>query len=847
MECLSRLVGFCSSVATPTSPAAAFEEAPARCPSPGRSGLGAPAPIPPGGAPTEVVRADGRVRRAISLTLAWLCAIAGLASLAAPAALANESCPNEASRQGPSVNLPECRVYEQVTPVNKGDTFDIFASSGQAGLSPASGNAAFVAEGGEAVLLHARASFGPQAPVLEAAYLFSREADGWKTGILSQPIDEPQYSYESIWDPSDLSAIGFTSLSGTFDELLNGEASKFAETQLVGPVGGPYHKLFSVSGFNRFNFEEKVELAGGSEDLSRVVLESTDHSLAPGASSQASGSMALYETTGGECNADETSACKLIDVNEKGEAMPCGASIGKGQSEQGDGGYSAVSNDGSKIFFTAPEPEVREFQRPVATGPGCWKKPAGGLLFLENPPRPQENPPQLYMREDGMRTVKISKPEEGVQVGTVETPELPAVFVGASIDGSKVFFMTRMQLTKGAVGHYAELYEYETDSGTLKLISGGETGTAVGRVENVDAIPADGSAVYFSALGKLTKEAGEYEYGGVTSGGPYSPINLYRYDTVTGTTTFIATLNQYDYPEPLSAGETINEHWYELEFGLTGTVHPNLDSRKVWYTTADGQFLLFGSVVPLTGFDNQGHCGERLGEGPGGIFPCIELFRYDANAAEHKEPSIVCISCAGGTPVDDASFTRTGVSGPATGTPRPISENGEDVFFDDASALVPQATPGKVHVYEWHDGVISLISSPNDTGNAFFLGSSREGRDVILETHAELAPADTDQAGDIYDARVDGGFAGLTPPQCTGTGCQGVPAAPPIFATPASVTFEGVGNFAPGSEESGPPPPRESNVKATRCKHGYVKSRGRCVKRRVKKVRRARRPRKGRK
>jgi hypothetical protein len=48
----------------------------------------------------------------------------------------------------------------------------------------------------------------------------------------------------------------------------------------------------------------------------------------------------------------------------------------------------------------------------------------------------------------------------------------------------------------------------------------------------------------------------------------------------------------------------------------------------------------------------------------------------------------------------------------------------------------------------------------------------------------------------LYDVRVNGGF----PQQslaCTGTGCQGVPPAPPAFATPSSATFSGTGNFAP--------------------------------------------------
>ena len=43
---------------------------------------------------------------------------ARLAALA-PAAFGEEVCPNAAFRSGPSANLPDCRAYEQVTPVEK--------------------------------------------------------------------------------------------------------------------------------------------------------------------------------------------------------------------------------------------------------------------------------------------------------------------------------------------------------------------------------------------------------------------------------------------------------------------------------------------------------------------------------------------------------------------------------------------------------------------------------------------------------------------------------------------------------------------------------------------------------
>ncbi len=266
-------------------------------------------------------------------------------------------------------------------------------------------------------------------------------------------------------------------------------------------------------------------------------------------------------------------------------------------------------------------------------------------------------------------------------------------------------------------------------------------------------------------------------------------MNLYGYDTVTGVTTYITTLNKDDYPGQFGGGS----NWYTSEMGGSGTEHEGVTYTKEWYTTADGQFLVFGTVLPLTGFDNVHAPGVTCPNnynGEGAPERCFELYRYDAATDQ-----VVCVSCAGGAPIDGAYFARIGFESPASGPPRPISENGEDVFFESANALVPQAIPGRVHVYEWHDGTISLISSPDDPGNAIFLGSSAEGIDVFFVTHAQLSAQDTDQAADIYDARVEGGFPEVHAPSCTGTGCQGVPAAPPIFATPASVTFEGVGNF----------------------------------------------------
>ena len=72
----------------------------------------------------------------------------------------------------------------------------------------------------------------------------------------------------------------------------------------------------------------------------------------------------------------------------------------------------------------------------------------------------------------------------------------------------------------------------------------------------------------------------------------------------------------------------------------------------------------------------------------------------------------------------------------------------------------------------------------------------------------------------------------MTPPLCTGTGCQGPPEPAPTFATPSSVTFNGPGNF---------PPPVAVTVrpKVAKCKKGDVKKKGKCVRKAKAKKKRA--------
>ncbi len=696
-----------------------------------------------------------------------------------------------------SPGLPDGRSYELVTPANKGDAEDMFehiALNGEA-ENLDRGNAS---EDGEHFLLVTSAAFGPFPASGDGAYRFSRGEGGWSyQSVVSSSLGN-QTIGELVFDPVDFSVVG----AGDDVTTLEG----VQPLVLVGPPGGPYATAASgPEGESSGLVPVEPEPVGASQGLSRVIVSDEAHDLSLCESAQEGVDKELDQGSGGLYEWSSARGClSLVDVQSSsggGKLISrCGAGLGLGDSgglaSAGDT-HGAVSADGSKVFFTAPDPgyEGREL-----TGSGCWR---GGTVYA----------PQLYMRLNGKTTVEISKPEGG------GGPEYPTMYVGASENGSKVFFLTKTELTAEAVKlglHDLELYEYDTETEApegerLVRVSRGDlaSGPVEGKALDVPAVSADGSAVYFNAQAELT---------------PGHQGGLYRYDTVTGETQYVAQPQGYPAvsgPGSAEHGEDPLGRWYEHE--TQGTV-AGLDVEAPYYTTRDGGFLLFGA------------------------------YRYDA-----ADGSVVCVMCNpdGSGPIPDASFHRSHPLSvdPAGGPQRGMSEDGQYVFFDTAESLVPRDTNGKLDVYEWHEregsasheGTISLIGSGTDTANSYFLDSSAyeyktpstgpecphdpghrcvvEGGNVFFGSHANLVPTvDTASEGNLYDARICEPEDPCIPPpagppvQCEGSTCQNPPVEP-IDATPTSLAFIGPSN----------------PTQAAKCKKPKKLSHGKCVKQKAKK------------
>jgi hypothetical protein len=675
--------------------------------------------------------------------------------------------------------LPDHRAYELVTPAHREGGSDMFAQPEANGTFKNNLSVGTPSESGDGFLLEAFSLFGPFPGAVQASYVFQRDlAKGeWTYTALAEPALGSQSPTRVVFDPADLSRVGVNDSVGSWF----GEAGERAYS-LLGPPGGPYTTLHvdpatHLPPGQRFQPVE-TQIVGGSHDLRRVVLQSPSNSACPGPediAAKITHGEVLCESSGGEL--------QLVNVNDESEPVsPCGAKLG---SPVQGGSHQAVSADGSKVLFVAPDPLAYE------QGPGCWNR-----LKEEKGAKPLD-PPQLYARIDATSTLEISVPEEGVEEEKHAPVLYPTEFVGASEDGSRVFFATETWLTENhPAGHDLELYEWRAEgaagaggacaqpAGCLTRASLAATGATEGaQLFGVKAVAAEGSAVYFLAFGALAEGAPKLAVEGRDSS---APVNLYRYQPASATapaqTSYVAT----------TSTNVSSQDLCTFELGVAPCDQEN------WYTTPDGRYLLFFSEDTLSANAQVGGvCQVPGSQGQPGV--CGALYRYDARAAQAHEQPIVCVSCdpGGGVPTGDAEFTRSAGFASKSG-PRAMSDDGSYAFFDTPTPLVPQATNHTLDTYEWHNGAISLLSSGSEPGASYFLGYSPyeytpagsktrvkvEGGNVFIGTHDKLVPQDTNSVGNIYDARVcEPESPCIKPPagetaQCLGDTCQTPPAAP---------------------------------------------------------------------
>ncbi len=686
---------------------------------------------------------------------------AGIWLASAPAAPASAGpCPNAQFRSGPSEHLPDCRAYEQVSPVEKAgaDAVDVEP------LFPAQASSCGSGEQCSVVYMNTAAFGGAQGNEFPNAYLATRSSGGWQTTPLTPPTLQAPTSGKAKVAYAFSADLSQTVLRVPFQQLTEGAPTGVYNLFVRQPGGG--YSLVTASApaaapqpgcGGCFEKEDVPSFAGASGDFSHVIFEANDSLLqgAPGG-----GVENLYETV--------AEHVRLVGILPDGVIPPRGATAGSGLSavEQHAGELShAISQDGSHVLFEA------------AADAG--------------PPDPaQDGMTELYDHIDGSSTVEVSAPAPGAEPAKCETQDKlcdagSAQFWAASEDGSVVYFTSKAALTKesntgpeetsGEEDPGNDLYRYDIETGTLTDLTVDAKDPNGASVLGVVGSSEDGSYVYFVADGNLGGEA--------VSGQP----NLYVWHgtaEAAGAVKFIATLGAPDEEEErnielMRAGPAFAYNSDVADW----TGHP-VESQA--YVTPDGRHLAFMSIKPLTGYDNE---DRATGEAD------HEVFEYSAETGQ-----LACASCdASARPLGSAFIGANLTERVSTAfhQPRTLSDDGSRLFFSSPDPLVPGLSGGSARVFEYEQGTVHLISGSGSGDDVMFLDASASGNDVFFASREQLAPTDTDELVDVYDARVDGGLPAPAAPtlQCQSGLCREAP-NPPSFLAPLSASFTGLGNLA---------------------------------------------------
>jgi len=331
-----------------------------------------------------------------------------------------DPCPNDAVRGGPSATLPDCRAYELVSPLAKGNT-DIgllregrFTELNQAAPS------------GDRFTFSSIAAFGKlEGGAYISQYLAERGPAGWGSESISPARTTPPLDGE----------IALTNeFKGFSADLCQAWLRHNSAARLTSDAALEYPNIYRRSNcaapavYEAITTEKppgrtpdkysNLQLKGFSEDGSHAIYVA-DAKLHKDALSVEPGELLLYEHVAGETRF----VCHL----PSGKATkPCAAGTNGINGPDFSNLENAISADGSHIFWTA------------YGGASAFSKPG-----------------TLYVRIDGKETVPVS--------GSVTSAR--SFFWTAAEDGSKAIF----EVFEGPL--QGNLYEFDVATETATLIA----------------------------------------------------------------------------------------------------------------------------------------------------------------------------------------------------------------------------------------------------------------------------------------------------------------------------------------------------------------------------------------
>jgi hypothetical protein len=716
-----------------------------------------------------------RVRTVLTALAASIAATA--ASSAAPARAAEpRGCPNEAAREAQPFGaaLPDCRAYEQVSPVEKSYADALGAVTSVRG-APSGGAVTFDSLGP-----YPLGGSGEGAPQIFTAYLGVRSAEAWPTRNLEPAVDTGGLG--AVVGVTEDLRFAFV-LSNNRPPLVAGAgAVEGRQAVYLRDNGtGTYRLLFQAGAGEPASFFLVAAAAGDT----RIFFESRNRLLdeAP------AGVRNLYEW--------HEEVLSLVDVLPGGAAAAGGAAgaHGPGAAEEivelpdhsfGRVSYfvrSAVSEDGSRAAFTDLGTGRIYLREPRAGGSGggeTLEVSAGPAAWQAATP----DDSQTFYIEGG---VLYRFDAEGEQAGqrVALTPgggEAQGV-LGLARDGAYVYFAADGGVAGGVAAAAGNIYLWH--AGAVSLVSGGgeaddwTTHTLLyasemraGAEEGVRSarVSADGRTLMFTSRAKPTG----YDNNGAgaecsEAGAPAPCDEVYLYDAGSGSGAGggsgagAATLTCVSC-NPAGTPATSDAVLYRLEndgFVPPPVLYPWDLPRNL---SEDGGRVFFETAERLLPADDNS---------------VMDVYEWERAGAG------TCPAGAGGA----------GGRGGAAG------------------------------------GCLSLISSGTSSEPSYFAEASADGSDLFLFTRQPLVGQDEDELVDLYDAREGGGIAAQNQTEqqapCVGEACHPAQAQPPAQGPTASETFSGPGNVLFAPEAAAPSEPAKGHAKKGGARRKHKRRHGR--------------------
>ncbi len=573
-----------------------------------------------------------------------------------PSTATEQSCPNEAFRVGPSASLPDCRAYEQVTPVDKEGAEEPF----HYGIALIANSGALIGEDGNHFEFDGQ--FVHWGTAGESPYFFSRSDSGWHmVAATPQPEAGIDIHYEPELYSPDLTQFAFQAGWNT------GISKSSNLAFMSGPPGGPYATPASVAR-QQTGSEVTNGWVAASEDFSKLIFATEDRTLIPGHLISTQRGSDLYEYSDGKFS--------QANVDSSGMTIGlCGATVAEGDAEtQVTGSTStrhSVSADGTHVFFYAvPSGNCAEPAHLYVHTAGAGTTDLGAYTFLAANQGGTEA--LLEARSGTNQEVFLSEVDSNARELLFTKPYEEAQHLIVSEDFSTIYVPSNGRLTPEAPPLFVGKNFFRYDMGTKALSFAFQAHLFSAGEERKLGISRDGRYAYIQ---------GEVAGTGVSGDGR---SQVYRYDSSENLVECLSCASPFD-PKPSQPAVFTNE-----EPGANSSTRNAMPREQV--ASDNGDYVFFDTRAALVPRDVNGEIEPEAKyhqEYTSTTFsPSNDVYEWrkpGVNGCTHVQGCISLISSG-----------RSGKLVMLLG----VAHEGRDVFFSSAAQLGPNDNDNSGDVYD---------------------------------------------------------------------------------------------------------------------------------------------------